>query len=399
MAGAAKSLESELSIRSCDAVNGGSPEEAAIPPGTEPTSSPRVYFVCSKRHTDPPPLFLNYPVSSITPARSPSSSAGKHTGFFRRWKGKIFRRGSRHCDAPLPPQSTTRPARSLAREVVRRASALNIFPSRQRGLVEPTPIPPVIAAPQPAGRARRHLSPLRSGTPDPIDVGSALAFGGRVRRRGSRSLRPRVDKATKVAEPPTGLSPEQLNRRRNRTTVVAGGRTFVRGKPAESLQWKWMDEEGEDRNGCGGCSPSHHPYSDSAESSAQARTDALIQLTRITSGDVPNKEIIQEVIHGVEDQPDFEGGESGDESIEEEILEFYQDDKDEQFAEQNSGDIIQTNITLSEDVILTANNITTEVSASSDELTLEIEKNSGKVTAEMSFVIPINTNRETIFSF
>ncbi|KAH0541969.1 hypothetical protein FGG08_003601 [Glutinoglossum americanum] len=297
--------DSGLGTSSYDAVKGRSVEEAVVPLTTEPKNSPRgprVHFVSSKRHTCPMPLPLNPPVDpSATPASSPKLAAGMPLGFFRRLRGKIFRHRSQHQDT-LSPQPTTQPGTSLARRVIRRASSINLFATRQHGQAEPDFPPP------PTGRVRR-LSPLRGGTPDPIDVGSVLAFGGKMRRQSLRTAKSGADKDTKQAGPPTKLSPEQLNRRRNRMTVVAGGQTFVGGEPGKPFQWKWTEPDEDQKDDGNGrrddkCSAPHRTGSSGAEVSAHAITETLAQLTSSTSSSILGEGAARNVVlqaHG-EDQ-------------------------------------------------------------------------------------------------
>ncbi|KAI9766882.1 MAG: hypothetical protein M1840_006179 [Geoglossum simile] len=238
----------ELSAESSDAVNGGSTEEAATSLNIESTRDTRVFFVSSKRHTISPPLYLNSPVGPVEhTSRSPSSITEPRTSLFKRLKNKIFRRRSQQRNVPASPQPKAKPVVSRARQVIRRASSMNLFTARQRSQTEPASSAVLAHLPTHRARHHRHLSPLRSETP--VDVESLLAFGGKIRQRSSHVSNLKADTDAEEPGPPTKSSPEQFNRRRNRMTVVAGDQTYVDGRIGQPLEWKWSGEDGDAEDG------------------------------------------------------------------------------------------------------------------------------------------------------
>jgi hypothetical protein len=282
----AKHYNSELSAESSDAVNGGSTEEAATPPTIEPTTpirDTRVFFVSSKRHTISPPHFLNQSAGPVErTSRSPSSVTKPHASFFKRLKNKIFRRRSQQRNMPESPQSKARPVVSRARQVIRRASSMNLFIARQRSQAQAVSSAALAHPPTRHSPRRRRLSPLRSETP--VDVGSLLEFGGRIEQRSSHASHLKADVGAEGSGPSIKFSTEQLNRRRNRMTVVAGDQTYVDGRPGQPFEWKWTGEDEEESDGgdgwqADGYDTPHSLTGTYPEASVQTTAQTFTQLT------------------------------------------------------------------------------------------------------------------------
>ncbi|KAI9783075.1 MAG: hypothetical protein M1839_004244 [Geoglossum umbratile] len=288
---AAKCHDLEASAESSDAVNGGSAEEVAVPPAVEPMTLRRdtyLFYASSRRHTISPPLFLNPPSDPLGErvVCPPLPITEPRAGFFKRLKNKMFRRRSRQFDMPAPPKSKARPVVSRARQVIHRASSMNLFAARQRSQVEP--VSSAISAHPRTRRARRRFSPVLSETP--FDEESVLAFS-RTRQRSPHVSNRVADTGDKESGPSTRGSLEQLNRRRNRMTVVAGNQTYVAGRPGQPLQWKWVGEAEDEKDGGDGwqpdkCSAPRSTSGRDAEAFTEATAQALARLTCSAPGEI-----------------------------------------------------------------------------------------------------------------